>query len=96
MTEMRKRRHDNMKTPDSRKPRTRRKLIMYYVARERQFGGSTVIRATKDWGEHSRDTIMPLIEVEAYDAAEARELFKRYLKRWLRKGRVEPHGWTMV
>ena len=60
---------------------------MYCVARERQFGGSTLIRATKDWGEHSRDTIMPLIEVEAYDAAEARDRFKRYLKRWLRNGR---------
>ena len=96
MTEMRKRRHENMKTPDSRKPRTRRKLTMYYVARERQFGGSTVIRATKDWGEHSRDTIMPLIEVEAYDAAEAREHFKEYLKDWLKNGGVEPPGWSLV
>jgi hypothetical protein len=89
MTEMRKLRHENVKTPDSRKPRTRRKLIMYYVAREREIDGSTVIRATTDWDEHSQNVIMPLIEVEAYDAAEAREIFKRYLKRWLRNGRVE-------
>jgi hypothetical protein len=86
---MRKLRHENMKTPDSRKPRTRRKLILYCVARERQIDGSTVIRATEDWNEHSQDVIMPLIEVEAYDAAEARERFKRYLKRWLRNGRVD-------
>jgi hypothetical protein len=32
---------------------------------------------------------MPLIEVEVYDAAEAREIFQRYLKRWLGNGRVD-------
>src|SRR5262249_7595726 len=72
----------NSDSHDSRKPRTRRKLTIYCVARERQFGGSTVIVARKNWDEHSQDVIMPLKEVEAYDAAEARERFKRYLKHW--------------
>ena len=71
--------------------KTRRKRTTYCVARERQSNGLTVIKVHADWGNFTPGVLMPLLEIQAYDAAEAMELFNRYLKRWSKNPDAKIH-----
>jgi hypothetical protein len=44
----------------------------------------TVIEVHSDWVNFSQGILMPMVTIPAYDTKDAIEIFKRYLKRWIK------------